>query len=183
MESISNVKKLTRASMLLVFALIVIYTGSRAGGAVFNSFIVGPLVNSIILVTVMVADLKFGIIVALCTPVLAALTGQLAAPMVPFSPFIMFGNAIYAAAFGLFAKNVKTYGSIAGIGAGSLLKALWLMMSVKFLVPLFKVNIPKPALAKLSVVMSYPQFITALAGGVIAMAFYSIFIRFYSKAR
>ena len=46
MENTSNTKKLTRASMLLIFAFIIIFIGSRTGGAMFNQFVVGPLVSN-----------------------------------------------------------------------------------------------------------------------------------------
>jgi len=182
MENINNVRKLTRASMLLVFALIIILIGSRFGGVTFNSFVVGPLVNGVIITTVLITDTKFGILVGICTPILAVLTGQLAAPMVPFSPFIMLGNATYALLFGISYKYIKNYGSYAGIALGAVFKMIILLTSVKYLVPLFGVNIPKPVLTKLSVMMSYPQIITAVSGGIVALIFYSIYKRTYAKA-
>jgi hypothetical protein len=114
--------------------------------------------------------------------VLAALTGQLAAPMVPFVPFIMLGNVTIAVVFGLFSRYIKTYGSFLGIAAGAVLKTLVLALSAKYLVVLLNINIPKPVLAKLVAVMSYPQAYSAVAGGIIAMAFYSIFNKIYKKA-
>lgn len=180
MDNINNVRKLTRASMLLVFALVITFTGSRLGGATFNSFVVGPLINAVIIGAVLTTDMKFGVLVALLTPVLAALTGQLAAPMVPFAPFIMVANVILAVVFGLCSSNVKSWGTYLGIGLGAVLKTGFLMISVKYLVALFSVTLPEQVLGKLAVVMSYPQAVTAVAGGIIAMAFSSLLQKSYT---
>jgi len=181
MNNINNVNKLTRASMLLVIALVITFIGARFGGATFNSIVVGPLINAVILTAVLMTDLKFGILVAFSTPILAALTGQLAAPMVPFAPFIMVGNVIYAVAFGLAHKYVKAWGSYLGIGLGAVLKAGFLIFSVKYLVALFNVSLPEKVLAKLSVMMSYPQAITAVAGGIIALGMSKILEKAYAS--
>jgi uncharacterized membrane protein len=181
MENINNVKKLTRASMMLVFALVVIFTGSRLGGVTFNSFVVGPLVNAVIIATVLISDTKFGMLVGLCTPVLAALTGQLASPMVPFVPFIMAGNITFALIFGLLSKYIKKYGNYVGIGVGAVLKTLVLAVSAKYLVVLLSISIPKPVMAKLITVMSYPQLYSAVAGGIVALIFYSVFKKAYKN--
>lgn len=182
MENINNVRKLTRASMLLVFALTIIFIGSRFGGATFNSFVVGPLVNAVIILAAMLTDMKFGILVSISTPILAALTGQLAAPMVPFVPFIMLGNATLAVTFRLFHSWFKTYGRYIGILVGAVLKTAFLVLSVNYLVTVFNLNIPKPIISKLAVVMSYPQLYSAIAGGAVALVFYTIFKRVNFKS-
>lgn len=169
----NNVKKLTRASMLLVFALVVIFIGARFGGAMFNQFAVGPLVNAVIISAVLITDLKFGILVSLLTPILAALTGQFT--VLPFIPFIMVGNAVLAALVGIMDKLVKKFGIYIGIVIGAVLKMLFLIVSVNFLISLFNLPIPKPAMEKLAAAMSYPQLYTALAGGFVAVVFYNIF--------
>jgi hypothetical protein len=179
MRNNDNTKKLTRAAMLAAFALVLIFTGSRIGGAVFNQIVVGPLVNAVIMVTVLICDIKYGILISILTPVIAAVTGQLASPMVPFVPFIMLGNITLAVVFGLLQKYVKKYGIYLGIAAGSVLKTLVLTFSVKYLVALFKLGLKKPIVDKLSVMMAYPQLYSALAGGVVALAFYALYKRAY----
>ena len=182
MESTSNTKKLTRASMLLIFAFIIIFIGSRTGGAMFNQFVVGPLVNAVILTAVLITDMKHGILVGILTPVLAAITGQLNAPMVPFMPFIMIGNALLALVFGLIYKKNEKFGQYIGIVLGSVLKALFLTLSAKYLVSAFKINIPEKVMPKLLAAMSAPQLYSALAGGVIALLFYKAYKKYYLKA-
>ena len=180
-EKINNVQRLTRSSMLLVFVLIIIFLGSRFGGATFNSFIVGPMVNAVIITTVLVVNIKYAVLVGFLTPVMAAITGQLLPPMVPFVPFIMAGNITYALVFGLFSKHIKRYGNYAGIVIGAVLKTFVLIISVKYLVSLFSINIAGNVMNKLAAVMSYPQLYTAAAGGIIAMLFYLVYKRSYLK--
>lgn len=178
----NEVKKLTRASMMLVFAFVIIFIGSRLGSAVFNQIVVGPLVNAVILFTVLLCDLKYGILVAVLTPLIASLTGQLPAPMVPFSPFIIFGNVVLAVTFGLMYKHVRGYGAYLGIAFGSLLKTGALVLSVKYLISLFGIQFKGPVLKKLAMMMSLPQLYSALAGGVIAMVLFAVYQRTYKKS-
>lgn len=175
----NNVKKLTRASMLLVFALIIIFIGARTGGAAFNQIVVGPLVNAVIITSVLITDMKFGSLVAIITPVLAAITGQFT--IIPFMPFIMLGNVTFAVLFGLCSKYIKTYGNYVGIAVGAVLKTAVLVVSVKYLIGLFNLGLKPPVVEKLAAAMSYPQLFTAVAGGVIAILFYSVFVKRYEK--
>lgn len=180
MENINNVRKLTRASMLLVFALVIIFTGARLGGAVFNQIVVGPLVNAVLFTTILIVDLKFGVLVAISTPILAAVTGQFT--ILPFLPFIMVGNIILVLTFGIFIKLIKKYGSYIGVAAGAVLKFLFLSVSASYMVSLFNLPIPQAAVKKLGEAMSYPQLYTALAGGVVAIIFNFFFKRNYRNA-
>jgi hypothetical protein len=173
MVNTNNVKKLTRASMLLVFALVIIFIGSRLGGSAFNQVVVGPLVNAVIIAAVLITDLKFGILVSLLTPVLAFITGQFT--MLPFVPFIMAGNAIMAVSVGVIEKLVKKHGIYIGIVVGAVLKALFLMISVNYLIALFNLPLSEKQIKMLGVAMSWSQLYTALAGGVVAVIFFNVF--------
>jgi hypothetical protein len=167
--------------MMLVFALVIIFTGSKLGSAVFNQVVVGPLVNAVILSAVLICDIKYGILVAALTPLMAVWTAQLPAPMAPFAPFIIAGNIVLAAGFGILNKYVKAYGTYIGIAVGAALKTLLLAFSARYLILVFKMPFPKPVMQKLAVMMSYPQLYSALAGGAVALLLYSIFKRTYGK--
>lgn len=174
-KGLNDVKKLTRSSMLLVFALVIIFIGARFGGALFNQIVVGPLVNAVILTAVLITDLKFGVLVSLLTPVLAFITGQF--QIIFFVPFIMIGNILLALTFGIMEKYIKRIGLYLGIVVGASIKTLFLIISVKYFISLFNLPIPGPAIGKLADAMSYPQLYTALAGGVIAILFKTVFDR------
>lgn len=180
MENINNVKKLTRASMMAAIAFVIIFIGARLGSATYNQLFVGPLVNAIILTALLITDLKYGVLVSLLTPIIAAITGQFT--LVPFMPFIMVGNAILALSFGIFNKKLNKYGSYVGILVGSVLKTLFLFLSAKYLVQLFKLNIPEKAIPKLVAAMSMNQFYTAIVGGIIALLVYKfVYLKAYKK--
>lgn len=181
MDNINNVKKLTRAGMLLALAFIIIFIGSRLEGATFNQVVVGPLVNTVIIVAVMATDLKYGILISFATPILAVITGQFPAAGAPFVPFIMIGNGVLSVTVWFMDKYVKKYGLYIGIVVGAVLKALVLTVSIRYLVVLFGIGLPKPLIAKLSVMMSYPQLYSAIAGGIIAVIFYSVYKKNWGK--
>jgi hypothetical protein len=166
-----------------VFALVIIFIGARFGGLTFNSFVVGPLVNAVIMTTVLVSGIQYGVMVGLLTPVMAALTGQLLPPMVPFMPFIMLGNITLAIVFGLLAKHAGKFGSFIGIVVGAVLKTLVLVLSVKYLITLFGINMAPKVMEKLYAAMSYPQLYTAIAGGIIALLLYAVYKKAYLKSR
>jgi len=181
MENKQYIINITRASMLLVFAIIIIFIGSRSGGAILNQFVIGPLVNGVIILAVLICDMKYGILIGLLTPVIAGLTGQLAQPMIPFSPFIMLGNVTLALVFGLCIKYMKSLGIYIGIAVGAVFKTLVLVLSVKYLVSLFNINLPQPVMSKLAVMMSYPQLYSAIGGGIVSILFYSIYKKYILK--
>ena len=172
MDKNSSVKNMTRASMFIVVALIITFMGARFGTAGINQWAIGPLVNAVIILAILFTDLKFGLLVSLSTPVLALITGQFTIP--PFTPFIMAGNAVLTLVFFLCARNIKKYGKYMGILFGAILKTAALTISIRYLVRLFKLAIPEPAIEKLTVMMFLPQFYSAIVGGIAALFLYSL---------
>ncbi|HSP47767.1 MAG TPA: ECF transporter S component, partial [Clostridiaceae bacterium] len=61
-------------------------------------------------------------------------------------------------------------GQVAGIIAGSFLKYIFLYFSATRLITLFAIDIPPAVVSRLAVAMGSIQFITALFGGVAALA-------------
>jgi len=112
----------------------------------------------------MVIGWQGGIIIGISTPVIAAMRGILPPPLTPLIPFIALGNAMLVIVFFL----LKSKNKIAGIMIASVVKFLVLVSAVKLLV-----QVP-PAIAQM---MSFPQLVTALAGGFIALLIMNIFKR------
>jgi len=166
-----GVQKLVRGGLLLAIAVVIIFAGKNFPQV--NQFLVGPGVNAVLLLTAYICGTYYGIGVGLLTPLVALLVGQLNQAFAPFVPFIMIGNAIYVLLFGLLKGKIKL-GKYAGVISGSVLKFLFLYLSVSKLVTLFSLNIPKPLLKKLAAAMGFPQLITALIGGIIAIAIIEI---------
>lgn len=166
-----RVKKLVRASLLLAIAIIVQILGRNIPQ--INQFLVGPIVNSILILTAFVCGTWWGIGVGVLTPVIAWLVGQLPGPMAPFIPFIMIGNALFVIFFGIL-KDQQKWGKYIGLILGSFVKFLFLSFSAAKLITVFNIGLPAKVANKLVIIMGIPQLITALIGGVIALVLIEI---------
>lgn len=161
-----KVKKLVRASLLLAIAIIVQILGKNIPE--INQFLVGPIVNAILILTTFVCGTWWGVGVGVLTPVIAWLVGQLPGPMAPFIPFIMIGNSLFVIFFGIL-KNQQKWGKYIGLLFGSFIKFLFLSFSAAKLITIFNIGLPSKVASKLVIMMGIPQLVTALIGGVIAL--------------
>jgi riboflavin transporter len=166
-----GVQKLVRGGLLLAIAVVIIFAGKNIPK--INQLLIGSGVNAVLILTAYICGTYYGIGVGLLTPLVALLVGQLNPAFAPFVPFIMIGNAIYVLFFGLFKDRVKL-GKYTGMISGSVLKFLFLYVSASKLAALFSLNIPKKMLSLLAVAMGLPQLLTALIGGIIAIAIIEI---------
>ena len=145
----TNIRWMSRTAILLAIALVF-----QMGG--FPQFITGPLINTVLYLAAMIVGWQGGMLIGILTPVIASIRGILPPPLTPLIPFIALGNSILVILFfWLQSKN-----KIAGIIIASLAKFLLLVSAVKLVV-----QVP-PAIAQM---MSFPQLITALVGGAIAL--------------
>jgi predicted membrane protein len=161
-----KVKKLVRASLLLAIAIIIQILGKNIPE--INQFLVGPIVNAILIITAFVCGTWWGIGVGVLTPVIAWLVGQLPGPMAPFIPFIMIGNALFVIFFGIL-KNQQKWGKYIGLILGSFVKFLFLSFSAAKLITVFNIGIQQKIASKLVIMMGIPQLITALIGSIISL--------------
>lgn len=172
----TNTNKLVKSALFLSIAIVFQSIG-RAYPQISQSF-VGPAVNAVLILTTLICGTGWGVAVGALTPLLAYMTGQLQAAMGPFLPFIMIGNIIFVLCAGLMRKY-KLYGKEAGILIGSVLKFAFLYFSAVKLIYVFGLNIKAPVAQKLAIAMGYPQLITALVGGAVAL----ILIRLLEKRK
>lgn len=162
----SNTTKLVRSALFLAIALAFQAIGQSY--AYINQFFVGPIVNAVLILTVILCGGFWAAGVGALTPILAYATGIIQPPMAPFIPFIMLGNIIFIAFFAII-KNYKNFGKYLGVIFGALFKYAFLSFSVTKLIHVFNLGF-KPAVAKkLAQTMSTPQLFTALAGGALAL--------------
>ncbi|MDF2673763.1 MAG: transporter component [Clostridiales bacterium] len=173
-ENNKGIQNLIRSGLFLAIAIVFQLIGKNFPQV--SQLLVGPAVNSVLLLTTYVCGTNYGIAAAALTPILAFLLGQFPAPLAPFIPFIMIGNVVYVLAFGIL-KNKTKVGEYIGVIVGSLLKFLFLYFSASKLVILLGLGIPQKALSKLGTMMGVPQLITALFGGVIAIIIIEILKR------
>jgi hypothetical protein len=145
----TGIRWLTRTAILLAIALVI-----QMGG--FPQFITGPLVNAVLYLSAMIVGWQGGVLIGICTPFIAAMRGILPPPLTPMIPFIALGNGILVILFFYLGSKNK----ILGIIIASVVKFLVLVSAVNLLV-----QVPPPV----AQMMSFPQLITALIGGFIAL--------------
>lgn len=126
-----------------------------------QQMITGPIVNATLFTAVILLGTTGGIFVGLIPGVIALSVGTLPAVLAPMIPYIMLGNAILILTFS-FLKN-KNYWL--AIGVSSFLKFIFLFGSSSLVINLL---LKKELTQNVAMMMSWPQLITALVGGVLA---------------
>ncbi len=156
----------------IVLALLVTLQALTKG---FGQLVTGSCVNACLAVATLVAGPASGITVALISPVLAFLLGI--APMPLAVPVIMAGNTAYVLVLWLLAGRTHALPRrILGWVAAAAVKfgVLWIL-AVGLICnllrqPLLDSGILKePMLKALPVTFSWPQLVTALIGGALAL--------------
>lgn len=155
-----NTRMITRTAILLALTILFQTLGRFIPLGQFNQFIVGPLVNACLLIAAAYTGLAGGAVVSVLSPFGAILTG--AAIPLPFAPFIALGNFILVLLFVLLKKK-----QLVGIAAGAVLKFAFLWGSILVFTGL--VNIPAKKATLLIASFSWPQLVTAIIGGAIAL--------------
>ena len=157
----------------IMLALLVTLQALTKG---FGQFVTGSCVNAVLAVAVLVGGLGCGLTVALISPVLAFLLGI--APQILTVPAIMAGNAVFVVLLHFVAdrsgKNVVRQ-IIAWLAAAvskfAVLYAIvvWLICGVLAESLLTSGMLKKPMLSALPATFSWPQLVTALIGGAVAL--------------
>ncbi|MBU4256918.1 hypothetical protein KKC04_00725 [Patescibacteria group bacterium] len=146
-----------------------------AGIATFLPFVVhvqwltGPIVNAILILALFLAGIRSALTVCLVPSLMALSGGLLPAVLAPVVPFIMIGNVILVLSIDYATQRqttpiyAKQYWVGLVIGAG--LKFLFLFLSANVIA---KLLIKQELAMKVAQMMSWPQFATAVIGGMIA---------------
>ena len=141
-----------------------------------GQLVTGSFVNAVLAVTVLVAGLSSGIIVALISPVLAYLLGI--APQVLTVPAIMVGNTVFVVVLHFVAgKNSRKLARqiIAWVGAAMAKFAVlygivvWLICGVLSQQLIAAGTMKPPMLKMLPATFGITQLFTALIGGAVAL--------------
>jgi hypothetical protein len=126
-----------------------------------QQMITGPIVNATLFVATAVLGLSGGILVGLIPSVVALSAGLLPPILAPIVPFIMISNTLMVLTFS-FLKE-RSYWQ--GIIAASILKFIFLYSTSSVVINLL---LKKEVAEQISLMMSWPQLLTALAGGCLA---------------
>jgi hypothetical protein len=141
-----------------------------------GQLVTGSCVNVVLAVSALVGGLSCGLVVALCSPVLAFLLGI--APQILTVPAIMVGNTVFVVLLSLLAdktgkKIVKQV--IAWLAAAAAKFAalyaivVWLICGVLSESLIAAGTMKPPMVQALPATFSWPQLITALIGGAVAL--------------
>jgi hypothetical protein len=126
-----------------------------------QQFITGTIVNATLIIGVYLLGSRDGLLIGLIPSSLALATGLLSPVLAPMIPFIIVGNAILILTFAYFSK----FNYWAGVIIGSVLKFAFLYGTSTIVIGLLLNKQAAPAVAQM---MSWPQLVTALAGGMMA---------------
>ena len=144
---------LTQFAVLIGVATVAPLLGQQA--------ITGPIVNATLFITTMFLGIRAGILVALVPSIIALSVGLLPVALAPMLPFIITGNIILVLSFDFLKKRNYWLRII----TASVLKFIFLFATSSIVINL----ILKTEIAnRVAVIMSWPQFLTAIAGGGIA---------------
>ncbi len=158
---------ISRLAIILALTLVI-----QSGG--FPQPITGPLINAMLLITASILGRIAGVLLGTLTPIVALIRGQLPPVLAPMVPFIVIGNGIFVFIFMLLIRNFTIKirrtpywtKSLLALIPAALAKFLFLFLAVRIILPvIFDIHFPD----KIVVVMSTPQFFTALIGGIIAI--------------
>lgn len=166
-----RIRWITETAIML--ALLVTLQALTKG---FGQFVTGPCVNAVLAVSVLVGGLSCGITVALISPVLAFLLNI--APQILTVPAIMAGNAVYVVLLYVLAdpSGKKLIKQVVALLAAAAAKFAVLYVIVAKLICgvmaqqlLAAGALKEPMLQALPATFSWPQLVTALIGGAVAL--------------
>lgn len=167
-----KIRWITETAIML--ALLVTLQALTKG---FGQLVTGSCVNAVLAVSALVGGLASGVTIALISPVLAFLLGI--APQILTVPAIMAGNTVYVVLLYLLAdrngKNLVRQAAAWLIAAAAKFVALYLIV-VKLICGVLSESLlaagtlKPPMLQALPATFSWPQLITALIGGAVALA-------------
>jgi len=181
---------ITRTALLLALVIVAQFIGKMlpAGAVVLgpmsvNQLITGSLVNMVLAIAVLTVGVLSAVTVGVLSSVLATLIGV--GPIFPIiTPAIAAGNIIIATVIWAVIKLGKKPDSKAmqllGIIAGAALKCAFLWVTVPALFR-FIPEIKEKQAQTLSIMFSYPQLITGIIGGLLALAVYPALKKALSK--
>ena len=162
----SNVKlfKLARTALFLVLAVLIPTLG-------LPQPVTGPLVNALLILAVETAGLGTALVVGILTPMAALLHGVLPLPLLVMIPFIALGNATLTSVY----NALRARNRLLALAAGATAKFMLLSIAVTWLaarpLSLLAGGAAQAVILPASLVqmMLWPQLVTAVAGGLIAL--------------
>ncbi|MEG2234596.1 MAG: hypothetical protein RRZ42_08185 [Oscillospiraceae bacterium] len=131
-----------------------------------SQLLTGTLVNCILIVFTVNTGVLSGILIGVLSSVMATILGV--GPIIPLiTPVIAAGNALLVIIFRISGCNTKL-GGIPAVVFSSAAKCVFLWLTVPVVLSLIPDIVPKQT-AMLSIMFSWPQGVTAMLGGFLAL--------------
>lgn len=166
----SKIQWMTRTGVLI--ALLIALQWATAGTQAFaGQYITGSLVNCVLAVAVLFGGIWCGTTVAILSPFCAFALG-IGPKLLQIVPCIAAGNVVYVLMLNrlLHGKNRPVWQQALSllIAAAAKFGALYAAV-VKILIPLMGSALKAPQVQTFTVMFSWPQLVTALLGGTVAL--------------
>ncbi len=148
-----------RQRFVLSTALLLI---CLAPALIHQQFVTGPIVNAALLVCAIIVGGPEAAVLGIIPSAIAVVRGTLPAILVPVVPFIAASNLLLVFAF----ASLYRFSAWGAMLVAALLKFGFLCLVSAFVVP----SLVPQAAPVATLMLSWPQLVTALAGGLIALA-------------
>lgn len=174
-----NIRRITETAAMLALLICLQWVGSLIPDQMTKQLVTGTCVNCVLAVTVLLVGMGSGISVALISPVCAFLLG-IAPNFITVLP-IMLGNTCFVVLLRLLAGRKLTLRSAAALAAAATVKfGVLYVLVVKVICGVASgallgkklgqtVLLAPPMLKMLPVMFAWPQLVTALLGGGLAL--------------
>jgi len=135
-----------------------------------SQWVTGPIVNMALILSVFTLGIRGAFLIGLLPSTIALGAGLLPAILAPMIPFIIISNCLFILVLDYFKnrlsdKEIAAVDYFLAIFVSAGLKYLFLLSTSKIVAGLL---LKQELAAKAADIMSYPQFFTALIGGVLA---------------
>ena len=168
-----EVRFITTTAMGIALVILAQWLGSLlpAGAVIVGPFavkqlITGSLVNCILLVFTACAGPVCAVIIGILSAILATIIG-VGPQVIPIVPLIAIGNAVIAIAYYLCNEKLHL-SSVISMVIAAVCKCAFLWATVGPLLSALT-SVPEKQANSLSIMFSWPQGLTALCGGIIAV--------------
>lgn len=177
-----KIRWITETAVMLALLICLQWVGSFVPDQMTKQLITGTMVNCVLAVTVLMVGLSGGITVALISPVCAFLFG-IAPNFITVLP-IMVGNCCYVALLYFIIGKSRKFGwqqPVALVSAAAVKFGVLYLLVVQVICGIASdallgkkigsiVVLAPPMLKMLPTMFAWPQLVTALTGGVIALS-------------
>lgn len=166
----NKIRWITTTAMLIAL-LVTLQWVTSSTQAFAGQYITGSCVNAVLAVAVLFGGMWSGVVVAALSPFCAYLFG-IGPKLLPIVPGIALGNLIYIALLCLLIgqRNRPIWRQVSALLAAAAAKFAMLYVVInKCIVPLMGDRVNAKQVATFLTMFSWPQMVTALIGGAVAL--------------